>query len=302
MTFGKWPEDIHKITDQQRRIVSAKLPATMPSEINKDSFTGTFFGSQGHLYNTTLDSCTCADFANRKLPCKHIYRLAIECELLDGRLKPSNSSTTNLTIGESIEILENHFGDLQMDFKNLFSYIIRNKAGVVRLECNRYGKIVRPTSGLMLTDILPCPFFEYNIASAELVMDKMAKKDIMDILERRESVPKEKMTKEKLITWCVDNLPYMPKDLPQIILLSCSPCFQDVLQETYRYLRRKYEWSMFYVEIEAGKDMVFYPSEAVFVNSNVCYFPDDEITGLLTKYGHNRCLGGFDITKQGPGK
>ena len=156
-----------------------------------------------------------------------------------------------------------------MDFKNLFSYIIRNKAGVVRLECNRYGKIVRPTSGLMLTDILPCPFFEYNIASAELVMDKMTKKDIMDILERRESVPKENMTKEKLITWCVDNLPYMPKDLPQIISLSCSPCFQGVLQEAYRYLRRKYEWSMFYVKIEADKDMVFYPSEAVFVNSNV---------------------------------
>lgn len=302
MTFGNWPEEIHQTTNQQRRIISTKFPATMPYEISKDSFTGTFFGSQGQLYNVTLDSCTCADFANRKLPCKHIYRLAIECELLDAALKPSNFPTTNLTIGESIEILENHFGDLQICFKNLFSYMIRNEVGIVCLECNRNGKIVKPISGLMLADILPCPFFEYNIASMELVMNKISKKDIMGILKQRGHVPKENLKKEKLITWCVDNVPYLSKDLPQIILLSCSPCFREVLQEAYKYLCRKYEWSTLLVETDAGKDTVFYPSEAVFVNSNICYFPDDEITKLLTEYGHNRCLEGFDITKQGPGK
>ena len=26
---------------------------------------------------------------------------------------------------------------------------------------------------------------------------------------------------------------------------------------------------------------------------NAYYFPDDAITALLTKYGHNRCLNGF---------
>lgn len=302
MTFGKWPEEIHETTDQQRRIVSSKLPATMPSKINKDSFSGTFFGSKGQLYDTTLDSCTCADFLKRKLPCKHIYRLAIECEFMDAGLKPSDSSTPNLTIEESVGILENYFDDLQVHFKTLFSYIIRNEAGIVRLMCNRYGNIVKPISGLMLVDILPCPFFEYNIASAELVMDKMAKKDILEILMQEGYVPKEKLTKEKLITWCANNIPHMSKDLPQIVLLSCSQCFQGALKETYRYLCRKYEWSTFYGETETEKSVVFYPNEAVFANSNVCYFPDDEITNLLTKYGHNRCLGGFDITMQGPGK
>lgn len=33
-------------------------------------------------------------------------------------------------------------------------------------------------------------------------------------------------------------------------------------------------------------------------NLDIYHFPDDKITELLTQYGHNRCLGGFDASKQ----
>ena len=40
-------------------------------------------------YDTTLSSCTCADFEKRKLPCKHIYRLAVELNLIEIIKRPT---------------------------------------------------------------------------------------------------------------------------------------------------------------------------------------------------------------------
>lgn len=40
-------------------------------------------------YDTTLSSCTCADFEERKLPCKHIYRLAKELGIIDIVKRPT---------------------------------------------------------------------------------------------------------------------------------------------------------------------------------------------------------------------
>lgn len=34
-------------------------------------------------YDTTLANCTCNDFQERKLPCKHIYRLAVELKYIE---------------------------------------------------------------------------------------------------------------------------------------------------------------------------------------------------------------------------
>ena len=35
-------------------------------------------GSSGNDYKTSLSSCNCDDYINRKSPCKHMYRLAVE--------------------------------------------------------------------------------------------------------------------------------------------------------------------------------------------------------------------------------
>jgi hypothetical protein len=52
--------------------------------INKKEKAG-IFHSSSYLpaYNASLESCTCADFEQRKLPCKHIYRLAYELGIIE---------------------------------------------------------------------------------------------------------------------------------------------------------------------------------------------------------------------------
>lgn len=39
-------------------------------------------GSHGAVYKVTLDNCTCEDFKKRGIPCKHMYRLALQFGLL----------------------------------------------------------------------------------------------------------------------------------------------------------------------------------------------------------------------------
>jgi hypothetical protein len=83
MNFGIWDSAVHEDGEQQRRIATAKKADTTPASIDFDNKTALFKGSGKIPYETTLNSCSCGDFAKRKLPCKHIYRLVLELEGAD---------------------------------------------------------------------------------------------------------------------------------------------------------------------------------------------------------------------------
>lgn len=51
-----------------------------PRKIDVKSRCATFAGKKGGSYRTTLKSCTCPDFRERKAPCKHIYYLMDQIE------------------------------------------------------------------------------------------------------------------------------------------------------------------------------------------------------------------------------
>lgn len=90
--FGEWNDDIHDHWEQQDRIDRAALSKTSPDYVDIFTETAVFAGSGKKPYTTSLNSCTCGDFINRHLPCKHIYRLAMElglikCDFARGRNK-----------------------------------------------------------------------------------------------------------------------------------------------------------------------------------------------------------------------
>jgi hypothetical protein len=82
MIFGEWNEAVHNSEEQLKRIEKAKSGSTTPLAIDSKNKVGTFKGSGNNPYSVTLTSCTCGDFINRFLPCKHIYRLAMELKLI----------------------------------------------------------------------------------------------------------------------------------------------------------------------------------------------------------------------------
>ena len=63
---------------RKRRALNGELT---PVHIDLKAKTGTFAGSEGGQYHTTLSGCTCPDFQKRKVPCKHMYYLAIKCNI-----------------------------------------------------------------------------------------------------------------------------------------------------------------------------------------------------------------------------
>ena len=80
-----WSSEIHSNEYAEKRIKSAKAAKLTPQSIDTEAGSGIFKGSGKSPYNVTLKSCTCVDFIRNKLPCKHIYRLALELGCMEGQ-------------------------------------------------------------------------------------------------------------------------------------------------------------------------------------------------------------------------
>lgn len=78
--------------DQSERF--GRAMQTKPISINKEQQSGTFCGSEGDTYITTLKSCSCMDYWKRKRVCKHMYRLAFDLNLINsgGNVLESNQN------------------------------------------------------------------------------------------------------------------------------------------------------------------------------------------------------------------
>jgi hypothetical protein len=90
--WGSWNEKIHRHWSQKERQFRAyEIKDDKNNNIDKEKACGEI-GGELNDYHTNLTSCTCPDFEKRKLPCKHIYCLAI---LLGIRLLVSRDDFVN---------------------------------------------------------------------------------------------------------------------------------------------------------------------------------------------------------------
>lgn len=78
IAFPGWHEGIHGEPEQVKRQMPAMSGSLQPQDIDMNTKSCCFKGSAKTPYIVTLSKCTCVDFERRKLPCKHIYRLAHE--------------------------------------------------------------------------------------------------------------------------------------------------------------------------------------------------------------------------------
>lgn len=78
--WQRW-ESVHGQTDQLRRI-ERSATEIFNYEIDTIGGRAVFIGGSGK-YKTNLLKCTCPDFKKRKLPCKHMYKLAMDLDLMN---------------------------------------------------------------------------------------------------------------------------------------------------------------------------------------------------------------------------
>lgn len=142
--WNEWGEDVHKEQEQLDRQVRAADKKITPILISDG--VGYFRGSKSN-YETTLSKCTCRDFILRKKPCKHMYRLAYQLDLLnlDG-VKFDDSISTKKDIGDVMPIIFSLPEDMQKelrdicyscgnDNKNSLGYILDSEVGRAYIDC-----------------------------------------------------------------------------------------------------------------------------------------------------------------------
>lgn len=248
-SFGNWKPEIHEMPDQQTRLKSGKSSKTTPTSIDKEKQTGVFPSSKAKPYSTTLESCTCGDFLVRKLPCKHMYRLAIELGKLNEPAKTGTNKNLQISLKDAVAALEHLSDDFQ---KSLMQCLWNDKGAVHIWEAADDMELLRT-----------CPLVEIQ----ELPDDAIEGNAIAFII---------------------------------------SENFRSSRRKAYIYLKRKFDWEYFTggkypygsesgpmeLKMSVGENGTV---ESEWNNDKKYYFPDDEITELLTLYGHNRCLNGFDL-------
>ena len=79
--WKKW-DATHNSQKQLDRIERAQNGSLTPLMIDKDAKYGRFVGSTNGKYFTTLHKCSCPDFKKRHVPCKHMYFLANDLDVL----------------------------------------------------------------------------------------------------------------------------------------------------------------------------------------------------------------------------
>ncbi len=78
--FGHWTKKELSKPGQKERYERSFNDNMKILNIDKDGCVALIMGTQGTVYDTTLNSCNCPDFEHRLLPCKHIYLLARKCK------------------------------------------------------------------------------------------------------------------------------------------------------------------------------------------------------------------------------
>lgn len=91
MIFTNFADDLHNDVEQIRRFEKGIGKKIKILDVDVNNKTAAFEGSSGEIYATSLDGCTCVDCAMRRKPCKHMYRLAVECGLIDVTASPWKS-------------------------------------------------------------------------------------------------------------------------------------------------------------------------------------------------------------------
>lgn len=109
--WNQWDESVHNHWEQvKRRLTGEKI---RPSKVIVDQENGAakIVGSEGIPYNVTLLNCDCIDFSRRKRPCKHMYRLAMELDVLAPWPETDAPETLRDTISHEITRWETAFLD-----------------------------------------------------------------------------------------------------------------------------------------------------------------------------------------------
>lgn len=260
-----WSKETHETEYAQKRIKSAKSAKMTPIKIDTTDLYGYFQGSHGR-YETFLDSCPCGDFIRNKLPCKHIYRLAMELGLLNEKAESNTNAIPTpkrerVSLDEEIDIVEGLSENAQYTLKDIASSInSANPTYTIWLDSTVEELI---NSGIIVD------------TQEEHLINFGKKPEIIELLEK-ENIPYKKSDKVSVLKQiCTDNIPEKAKEkFGEIISISIPTIYSP--QQIHYYLHRKFDCESFYDENMVLQEVRLLETE----------LPIDSITDQLIKRGY----------------
>ena len=273
--WSKW-DDQHDSSDQKKRASKAYSADNTPISIDRDNMAGQFQGSSGR-YETSLEKCTCVDFVRRKLPCKHMYRLAIELDLFgeksnaksDQYARKVPKSERNDLVIKIVGTLENYTEAEQVAIKNiLLEVLYHQQKSIVFKDASIIKNAI--TDGLLVST--PC--YAHFIR-------KMVKRDMLNAISSAGDIlPKEIKLKEDIAVYMINRFKiYGPMLFPNCAEVCLSVQLNSVSLSVYKYLHRKFDDN---AHLELAYDE--FSNETRMIEKG---FPDDFETGLLNMFGTN---------------
>lgn len=144
------------------------------------------------IYKTTLNSCDCEDFSKSSLPCKHIYKLALELGIIDTSWDISGIPHD---LRSTIDTLL--YSDMEHFIKLLVDYPSSDDLFEVRKRDVPESLIV---SGLITEPHDRNDFYR-------ILDESYRRNDIFTALTTAKNsyIPKSASTKAEMISWILDN-------------------------------------------------------------------------------------------------
>lgn len=170
-----------------------------------------------NIYCTSLSSCDCEDFKRRNLPCKHMYKLACELDIVDENWDLSGLSSDLKELLDSLSPTAIHTLIRLMDnYHYTYKFEVSKRTVSSLVKC-----------GLLVED-----------NSYSLILDKKYNKD--ELLAFISSSPSctvsSKDKKLQIIHYIIDNEPKLLKALcDKFYTVSFSDTINDNFDYIYRY-------------------------------------------------------------------
>ena len=232
--FGPWTEKDHQGKKQESAISKAQLSKTTPISVDYAAQTATFWGSSKEPYQTSLSNCTCSEFVRFKVPCKHIFRLAMELGIIDVSYKTgmSNGERDEMQISfeDAVGIIEALSQEAQHTVYNMLSMSIDSR--------HKPHLITEPG---IIEEFRACQLLEEQPATA-LMLSTMKRKTLNDLISVSglTDAPKKNAASAVLVQWILDNMSNLSGFLPQCAAFSFIPNFDKAQVATIKYFNQTY--------------------------------------------------------------
>lgn len=199
--WKKWGAEIHTTSEQLDRQARAAQKDMTPISIEDDR--GAFRGSTKD-YVTTLLICSCRDYALRRKPCKHIYRLAHELGVYN-----LNNTTTdnNISKKKRIEDIMPSILAISEDLQRLYKDI-----------CYSCGNDNKKSIGYVLDTTTATTYIDAGLLCVVSENNKIFQHYAMqDLRKLAKTLTTEKLPAKKidLVSFITTNFPDVVAEFPE---------------------------------------------------------------------------------------